>query len=452
MQTCAAKSSDELSFPPSGSTPTVMTRISLIHVGDIHFPDNKSLQAIDLKDKGLTKTFTNSIAPFPLKRAMEALIMLLDSVSDIRGLLFSGDLTSRSDIDGYLECVEYLASNLSGLPIWSEDQLHVVHGNHDIVRDADTSVDALARYRPTQDAWVNRSLPVITPDGVRSVEIREGKASAWVHSLNSCIGCGEQRRIPEKVRAELGAILTKLGVAPISSSNFDLVGEQLDTPAFDIDHLSDLTARVADDLASVHLLLGHHPILPQAMPRVEIYTEAINGGLVRSALTDLRTSVLYCHGHVHDDPIEIIRDAESGTEVVFVSAPLFVHGFNLITFHFATDRRSTANAALPLGCEITRYRIRRNGGLKPGEPIRVALCRHENFEFVGDDVHHSILQALTSQPTRFRPLLESVRKSHAGLPKARFEEHLEHLDWHRMIEIVGRNAEADHWQIRRVGG
>jgi 3',5'-cyclic AMP phosphodiesterase CpdA len=428
-----------------------MTRISLLHVGDIHYPDNKSPQKIDLKDAGIGKDFTASLAPVRLKSAMDSLIHVIENKT-IHGVLFSGDLTSRADMDGYDSCVEYLESNLSGNAVWATSQLHVVHGNHDIARDADTSKDSWARYRATQESWKKRKLQVLHPDLVRSVEMKNGKASAWVHSLNSCMGCGEIRRLPEKVRAQIGELLDKLRISPISESDFDLIGEQLDTPAFDESHVADLGNKICGDPIGIHVLLGHHPVMPQALPRVEIYTEAINGGLMRSRLTDLPISVIYCHGHVHDDPIEVVRDASVGTDVAFISAPQFVDGFNLIELEFAVDRRSSETSYVPLGCEITRYRARRHGSLKEELPIRVPLCRPEKFDFVADDLHRTILKKLTNEPVRFRPLMQQVKQAAGQVQQMRFLDHLKHLHWHGLVEIAGRNEECDHWQIRRIGG
>jgi 3',5'-cyclic AMP phosphodiesterase CpdA len=429
-----------------------MPHISFVHIGDIHYPVNSAIQQVDLKDKGLSPDFIASVAPSRMKSAMDSLVRVLEERNDVRALLFSGDLTSRSDLDGYDDCVEYLAANLSRMTIWKQDQLHVVHGNHDIDRSANTAHDALARYRPTQQSWTDRSMPILHADQVRSVEIREGKAGAWVHSVNSCVGCGESRRLPERVRVQIGALLQQLGASPISPADFDLIGEQLDTPAFDVAHVSEVTKRIACDRESVHVLLGHHPVLPQALPRIEIYTEAINGGLVRTALTELPIGVLYCHGHVHDDPIEIVRNAEVGNDVVCISAPLFIDGFNLLTFHFAPDRRSAGNASLCLGCEVTRYRAGRDSALKPDTPIRIPLCRADNFDYIADDLHRAILGELTNEPIRFRPLLLKTKAVHNGTQTPRFEEHLAQLHWFGLVAIAARDEEVDHWQIRRVGG
>lgn len=429
-----------------------MTRISILHVGDIHYPDNKTVQKIDLKDKGLGATLTTALAPHPLKNAMDTLVRVIERDQTVKGLMFAGDLTSRSDVDGYEECVAYLEATLSSKTIWSESHMHVVHGNHDIVRDADTSVDGLARYRPTQASWDNRNLPILHADEVRSILVQEGTASVRIHSVNSCVGCGETRCLPDKVRQEIATVMQGMGTSPINPTDFDLIGEQLDTPAFDFTHVTEVASRIEDGPESVHLLLGHHPVLPQAVPRIEIYTEAINGGLVRTALAELRAGALYCHGHVHDDPIEIVRNVDVGTDIVFISAPLFIEGFNLLTFHFGTDIRPGQNSAVPLGCEVIRYRANRAGIIQAQPPVRIPICRAETFDFLRDDLHRAILKQLTGDPVRFRSLFNSLLTTRGTLTEPALVEHLSQLSWYRLIDIAARNEEPDHWHIWRMGG
>jgi hypothetical protein len=73
-----------------------MTQISLIHVGDIHYPDNKGTAVTDLKDKGLSAGFTASLGPLRLKSAMDALLRVIEEKPDVRGILSSGARTAPS--------------------------------------------------------------------------------------------------------------------------------------------------------------------------------------------------------------------------------------------------------------------------------------------------------------------------------------------------------------------
>ena len=55
------------------------------------------------------------------------------------------------------------------------------------------------------------------------------------------------------------------------------------------------------------VIVAHHNLLPQRLPRLAPYTELVNGGALRASLGELGKPVLYLHGHIHEDPIEILR-------------------------------------------------------------------------------------------------------------------------------------------------
>lgn len=91
-----------------------MKKISLIQVGDIHFPDaSKSPQMADKKDGGISDDWVTNFSPNKLKKVSGAIYNLLQSDTSVRGVLLSGDLTSKSDLEGYENCLAYLSDALN---------------------------------------------------------------------------------------------------------------------------------------------------------------------------------------------------------------------------------------------------------------------------------------------------------------------------------------------------
>lgn len=113
-------------------------------------------------------------------------------------------------------------------------------------------------------------------------------------------------------------------------------GKQLDTPAFVEDHLSRLQRQVSTLSNNlIPIVMAHHNILAQATPRVSAYAEVLNGGLVRSRLSNLGTPAIYCHGHIHDDPVETVEAASvAHGKLVLVSAPALWKSFNMLGIEF----------------------------------------------------------------------------------------------------------------------
>ncbi len=117
----------------------------------------------------------------------------------------------------------------------------------------------------------------------------------------------------------------------------------------------------------ISIVLSHHNLLPQAIPRVALYAELLNAGVARSRLLGLHKTILYCHGHIHDDPIEVLTDPQNpGSQVILISAPTLSRGFNTITTEFGRK-------GFPLGCIITAHRLRKRDGSVERRSVRVPL-------------------------------------------------------------------------------
>jgi len=426
-----------------------MKQINLIVVGDIHFPESVSCRFADQKDDGVADRLISTASPTPLKTVMRTLASACQNPNDIQGILFCGDLTSRGEIASYQACVDYLNANLDlqNRHRWALDQLHVVPGNHDVDRSSiDHDGDVFAKFAALERVWATSNTPIIATAQLRKTIVRINDATVGMFSLNSCLGCGEKRYLPKRVRDPLSAIFATAYNEADANEKFALFGEQLDTPAFaseDVDALAEEIEHADDRLLPI--VLAHHNILSQAQPRIDLYTEVINGGMVRTRLSTCDRPVLYCHGHIHKDPIEIIRtpDPDCGP-LVSISAPRFDDGFlRLEIFFSATDR--------PLGCNVIRYRFGDSGVKSDANDPRRISFRGPRDVYRGNPRIREILNCVAPEYSKFRTILDSVRQSSQ---KQTYEKTVADVlleaEWFGFLEILNRTEDHKHWQVNRV--
>jgi 3',5'-cyclic AMP phosphodiesterase CpdA len=430
-----------------------MKKIKLIHIGDVHYPESHAMRLLDHKDKGFPAAFSATLSAGRLKAVTQKVIALTESDNDIRGVLISGDLTDRGSLPGYTDCVEYLRTALRiGDPAgWAVDEVHVVPGNHDVDRslcNPGTVGDFHTKFVPLRDAWSAHGLDILATGAPRATSVTHYGNSARLISVNSCIGCGEHRFLPERIRSQLANVLSPHAANPLDPAAFDTVAEQLDTPAFLDDHLGAIVNEVnrCRETRGVPIILAHHNILPQAIPRVDVYTEVINGGLARSRLSSLGTAVIYCHGHIHADPVEVImRPDSSRSRLVIVSAPLFREGFNLIEIEFGRNRVS-------LGCTIRRFRLEDYGEVNErSDPIRVPLNGPSDPTALDDDYLRLVVRAATRETRRFSEIVDAARTATGTThPQPQIAEALLEAEWLGFVTISDRTENFKYWQIRRI--
>ena len=289
---------------------------------------------------------------------------------------------------------------------------------------------------------------IIPAKSIRSSLIERNSNSINLFSLNSCIGSGEKRHLPEKIRAELEKLLIKYtSEASSFTDSFELIGEQLDTPAVHMDHVTDLVNKINKlDNRSVPIVLAHHNILPQAIPRWEIYTELINSGYLRSILTSCFRPIIYCHGHIHDDPIEQLIDYHKpSSKIIFISAPLLNEGFNILEIQFARNH-------IPLGCVVHKYRLTIKGQMNHDDSIRIPFIGNDRLPEFHNKHIESLLKVCNSDEERFEILRNLIEKDIGTRPnKDTLENLLVEAEWLNLVQISDRDHKSKHWKIRRVG-
>jgi 3',5'-cyclic AMP phosphodiesterase CpdA len=421
----------------------------ILQIGDVHFPDGKdSNPKVDAKDDGISKPFVETIASNSFRASVRKVMSLLEE-EDIDFVTFMGDLTTKGNLEGYRECLQFLAKGLrlDGKPLIPSEQILIVAGNHDVCRK--TAINNPARkFAVLNDMLDASGFQKLVEMQVDHRSVLRGPSGIHFLGINSCMGCGERRFLPSRVR---DAIFDKID-ADMANPHEDTdavledIYEQIDAPAISAETIEELVRKVeALDRSSLGIIVAHHNLLPQSNPRIDPYTELINSGSLRSTISQMGRPILYLHGHIHADPVEIITNPTSGKlPLICVSAPAFEDGFNILEIAF--DSGST-----PIGCRIVPHRANDSG--------YIVRERHVVVPFGGIPTRILDAQAsmtasiiLRRRSLTWEDLLEEQSIKQSGLDAEQIAEKTTELYWHGLVEIENLNHEPSAWRIRSLMG
>jgi 3',5'-cyclic AMP phosphodiesterase CpdA len=428
-----------------------MRIVKLLHVGDLHYPDlvgqNENL---DLSDKGFPGVLRTRLATHPSQSVAREMARLLDRDTSIKSILICGDITSKGNLDGFRRGLSWLAAQLrlENRDMWPVDSVHAVPGNHDVNRRAvtQTETDIYRKFEDIERAWADQSDLVLTVRGLRITTLGTSP-TVTLHSLNSCLGCGEYRGLPDAICDALWRATTDM----IDSNNFDdyniLQYEQLDTPAFDESEINELVHSIKDaPPGTLPIVLAHHNILPQGLVRISPYTEIVNGGNVRRRLSSCGRPVLYLHGHIHEDPIEDITRLDGTTShgsLITVSAPEIREGFNVLSIVIG-------KAGVPIGCAVETYRRQHTGDVVCQGAVRIPLVKDARRALsLLDDAGRAVLRILGGSFFRFHEVLKRAREQQT-LTKNMIIDRLREASWLGLVIILDEEQEPEQWQIQGV--
>ena len=422
-----------------------MRRLRLLHIGDIHYPERYNERLEDIKDKALPAEVANQMVQIPLQAVVRQAAREIEA-DPVSGYLVSGDLTSKGVFKAYEECLDFLlkAFTLKTIP---HDRIHAVPGNHDFDRSLADPVDPSKKFDQISAAWQSRGIPVLAVKGVRHTTVKLGSAAVAIYSLNSCLGCGEKRHLPHEVANELEVVISGYTSKVGMSKAFEVVGEQLDSPGFVQQEIDDVfySARKLESQV-VPLVLSHHNLLPQALPRLEIYTEVMNAGRVRSAFTSVERTVLYCHGHIHDDVVELVEiPGSNGSRLAAIAAPELARGFNIIQLEYG--EKGTA-----LGCKVLRFSYDWHSGQVTPRELRIPLNRltYQRAMSVGHSGLKAIMSKLGNKEIRFQDAFESTKWPDDEPSRTRFADALSEACWFGLVEIGNSERPPDAWWITKT--
>jgi hypothetical protein len=420
----------------------MLPRLKVIQVGDIHLARTAKIgRPIDDKDPRFPKDLRNLMAGPPIKAVFRTLHSILER-DKIDCLTFMGDFAEQGGLGGFKSCVRYISESLQIGEGRRFESLTVglVPGNHDIDRVLASKPGFKKKFQPLQSALSDVSLPSFPIDSPIWLKVQNDACRLDLALLNSCWGCGAKEFIPEEFRTEIfKAIDTaiKTGVSEkVTRAYYD---RQFDTPAFadkTIQNLISDAAKIPGE--SLIISCAHHNILPQRLARLAPYTELVNGGALRNALLNLKRPIIYLHGHIHEDPVEIVQ-IPGGCPLVSISAPEASLGFNILEIVYTA-------AGLPLTCYLHPWRFDEAGVFRLHEkqviPIKTGGRRRV------DPALTAIYQNVVSHGVRYWPdLVECAAGVGADTPVDSTEEALEILTADRLVTIENYDLGREHWIV-----
>lgn len=317
-----------------------------MHIGDIHFNcRDTEVSSTDDKDKGYPKLLKDISIERPYKIIVEDLQKEISKSPEL--ILMSGDLSTCGKIDGYRECLDFIKDCIPSIYFGSKDKLFLAPGNHDVDRRRVSEDSLFPKFDLILGALREKQFPLIPINQNIISEIKKSYGNLIIILINSCLGCGEKRYYHDL--AEF--------VPKIFELNKDY--ENIDTPIFQIEDIKSMIDFIkSKDKSYLPIILTHHNLLTMRKLRFAMYTELINSGYLRDQLLSLKRPVLYLHGHVHDNPVEIIQSPSSkDSKIICISAPLLLPlknvgdnklGFNKVKIIFNQNQK-------PLGCEIDLF-------------------------------------------------------------------------------------------------
>ena len=411
----------------------------VVQVGDIHYSDDENFRSpVDSKDPGFPAAVRDSIGTAPLQAVFRGLSHVLE-VGDIDLITFMGDFTTRGDKIALGECARYIRGLFADpWPEHSSPDCKLIIGNHDVDRRIDPSTDT--RFDEINAVLVDagfKAASIIAP--CETVLRGEGSAEVRVFGINSCRGCGQLRLLGSILEKHAGPAIRKLIEEGGSEADLDELYEQIDTPAIDEQTLNLLCSALSQlGETALPIICAHHNLLPQAMPRIAPYSELINGGAVRTALLNLDRPLLYLHGHLHTDPIEVVRvPGRSKSAIISISAPLFRDGYNVIEIAFNQE-------AVPLGCRVIAHRL--DG----------SHCRIASSNIVPAWTASEGLRLATIRARELMRILEPDTVVHRGdlhaklaWPDDELDDALTELRWIGAVDIPNHDRPSTHWRVAR---
>jgi hypothetical protein len=422
--------------------PLALPRISMIQVGDLHLPSAmRSPLFVDKKDSRFPLDLLGKLASPPIKTVFRAIHQLLEK-GEYKAITFMGDVTDYGDLAGFQAGCLYIADSL---------EIHrggrhggtavgIVPGNHDVDRKLALAPGMVTKFKPLQDAVGAAKLPPLPIEAPVWLHCSEPPCSIRIALLNSCWGCGAKEFIPKEFSDRVAEAIKKAIDDDTSNEAMKAYYDrQLDTPAFSEDDLYGLIEGASKhDGTDLLVICAHHNLLPQRLTRLAPYTELVNSGAFRGTLIDLERPIIYLHGHIHEDPIEVLQRPGS-YPLVCISAPEASKGFNVLEALFTKD-------GIPLSVRIVPWRFDKSGFLRaqPSQSVALIGPRRRSSDSLVAEVYAELLRQRAcywSAILNFPCLLETTDKEEV------LEEALELLQADGRITIENHDLPFRHWIV-----
>lgn len=428
-------------------------RLRILQIGDVHYSEAIAAKAkTDTKDPTFNHSTLAGLSTPPFQSVIRRLLETIKS-EQIDIVAVMGDITDRGDekgLDAGLAQLKAVFEN-SRVP---NSAIHFVPGNHDIKR-LGTHSSADTRFDELISAMTKHGFKFVAPEQPSIGNFSSGPAEIKIACINTCFGCGTKRNYPDIVsdaitKAIDDEIKKNAGDASKLKRVLSAVYE-MDTPAIHDDVLQVVSHEASFlDGDDVMVVAGHHNILPQKITRIAPYTELVNAGQFRNNLLSYSCNVIYLHGHVHDDPIEVISSPDCpSTKLVLIGAPLLNDGFNLVEVAFSS-------AGVALGCVVKKYRMNSSSQIHISSSKQISFWKERLSEFgalscEADEISRYLRN---SERRYFRDIASHYAKAklegEAGDADSLVRRTLEELWWLGVVQIDHLEKHQSRWVVRNV--
>lgn len=416
-----------------------LPRVRLLQIGDLHLPSAaRTERTVDQKDRTFSVELRNVISRQPIKTIFKRIYRMCEA-GELDGVLLMGDMTDFGKLDGYQAGLAYVANALQlGTGRRNASTFcGIVPGNHDIDRNLAKQPSMTAKFRPLNATLSAAGLGQLPVDKSIVSHVGPDGAGCAIVLMNSCWGCGAVEYIPAEFRDSVGpaieaAIAT--GDPKVLSAYYD---RQFDTPAFSdasISHLLEVAASLPREQQLI--VVAHHNLLPQRLTRLAPYTELVNSGAVRASLMEARRPILYLHGHIHTDPVEVLT-VPGGDVLVCVSAPAAEAGFNVVEIVFTRSGHPLVGHVLP-------WRFNQSGVLREGERLTVPLIGKRRRS-LDDGLAKVYAYLLGARQCYWSDLLRECGQYFQSDIDEQLQECIELLVADQSVVVENNDAKPDSW-------
>ena len=339
-----------------------MPKITFLQIGDVHYPDwTSELYQTDDKDRKVSASIKFGITHNPFRRVLTKIVEL-SSKPHMNGVVLMGDFTSKGD-------KKKLASALNHFSWLCKEErerlarphLMAVPGNHDVNKDDAVELGQTGKFQYLNEVAEECLWHPMPVDEIVHIPIEFENATANFLLVNTTLGSWEKYLLPPSIEEGVDDSNKKTSVGDPAKLSLEMAGiseaqvngenyyDQLDTPYVSSKSTLGITKFFENiERKDAVIVVGHHNILPQIQPRLSPYSEMLNAGFFRKSLLEQEFPMLYLHGHVHHDVIEIIQNPRlSSSKIYSIGAPDITQGFNEVSLFYDRDGRPTGFRVLP---------------------------------------------------------------------------------------------------------
>jgi predicted phosphodiesterase len=401
-----------------------MWAVNFAVIGDIHYPSSKHSNALDDKI-GPPVGVVSALGKSTLSILLDDLIKT-NRQRPFDAILFVGDFTTAGKLPEFEEALHYFSKALESLNV----PMIAVPGNHDLNKPR-AFIDNPGKFQEFIKAASNPEIKIdLSYDLLRSIKGSASSNHVMIYALNSCANCNELWKSDGKQ-----ALANYLLNENVSIPDDELY-EYFDAPFLDTDAINKIISEMERNEVRLPIILTHHNVLPQKIPRIAIFPELLNAGFVRHSLASASPPVIYIHGHIHDDPVDVIANPINVSQVglVTISAPLVTAGYTQVKLLLRKD-------GTPLATSITQKRI---------DKISIGHSKETAIPF------YSRFQMLDIMPSDAKDYLAKIKKSKEERYDRSIRDHgaefVSYLEIAGLISIQRPTLNAQStWRVRCAG-